>query len=82
MLFFKHDSKRLCVDATEDDGSYGRLINHSKTERNVKMRVVIEDNNPKVVFFAERDIEEGEELSYDYGENRKDVVAANPWLRS
>ena len=37
------------------------------------MRVVIVDNHPKVVFFAERDIEEGEELAYDYGENRKDA---------
>ena len=32
LMFFKSDSKRLCVDATIEDDTYGRLINHSAVE--------------------------------------------------
>ena len=81
LMFFKFNSKRLCIDATEEDGSLGRLINHSLHGPNLKMKVVTVDDKPRVVFIASRTIKEGEELLYDYGEQRKAVIEANPWLR-
>ena len=82
LLFFKHDSKRLCIDATEENGTIGRLINHASKNENLKMKIVIIDQQPRVVFVALRHISVGEELLYNYGDRRTDVVEANPWLRS
>ena len=73
-------SRRLCVDATVEDASYGRLINHSQTDFNVRMKIVVVESKPRVVFIALHDIPVGTEIMYDYGERRKDVMRANPWL--
>ena len=82
MLFFKHDSRKLCVDATMEDDSMGRLINHSITHSNLRMKVVVvERGNPQVVFVASKTIYPGNELLYDYGERRKTVLEENPWLK-
>ena len=49
LLFFKFDGKRLCIDATEEDNTYGRLINHSKNSANLKMRVhPLEPREPRI----------------------------------
>uniref|UniRef100_A0A8W8II90 SET domain-containing protein n=1 Tax=Magallana gigas TaxID=29159 RepID=A0A8W8II90_MAGGI len=54
----------LCVDASEEDGRLGRLVNHgSKKEINCKMKLIGE----VLCLFGTRDIYEGEELLYDYG---------------
>lgn len=37
-------------------------------------------NTPRLYFVALRNIAPGEELSYDYGDRRKDVIKDNPWL--
>ena len=37
LLFFRHNSKGYCVDATREDESKGRLINHSKDDANLSM---------------------------------------------
>ena len=77
---FRHAEKPLWIDATSDDGSVGRLINHDKISPNLVMKPVVIRNKPRVVFFASKDIQIGEELSYDYGERRKDVVRDLEWL--
>lgn len=65
--FFYRD---LCVDASEEDGRLGRLVNHgSKKEINCKMKLIGE----VLCLFATRDIHEGEELLYDYG------LKSYPW---
>ena len=38
VFYFKHRGKSWCVDATEESGRLGRLINHSKTNTNVARR--------------------------------------------
>ena len=82
MLFYKHDSKKLCIDATAEDSSVGRLINHSIKDANLKMKVVVADRgSPQVVFVASKEIHSENELTYDYGERRKRVVDDNPWLK-
>ena len=80
LLFFKHDSKKLCIDGTAEDGTLGRLINHSRKKANIKMKVVLIDKQPRVVFVALRKIETGEQLLYGYGEYRGHVLQENKWL--
>ena len=78
-----YDYTHLCfhfsVDATEENETCGRLMNHSKLG-NIKPRV-IDDGNLHLCFFACEDIDVGEELLYDYGERKKDIVEQNEWLR-
>ena len=56
------------VDATEETGQYGRLLNHSKKAANIVPRVILLDELPMVILVANRDICAGEELVYDYGD--------------
>ena len=81
LLFFRHDSKRLAIDATAEDDTFGRLINHSSRSPNVAMRVVVVDRSPVIVFIALKPIKVGQEIQYDYGEKRKAILEQNPWLR-
>lgn len=69
------------MDATKDNGTLGRLINHSKIRANIKPKVIEVDSKPYIWFVAARKIEIGEELLYDYGERDKDVLQAFPWLK-
>ena len=71
----------LAIDATEDDGSLGHLINNSRRSPNVVMKTHVVEGEPRVVFVACKEIEIGEEIMYDYGEKRKDFLDRNPWLR-
>ena len=71
----------MAVDATIEDGSYGRLINHDSNNPNVFMKVESIARSPVIVFVALKDIPVGQEIQYDYGEKRKAVLLENPWLR-
>ena len=68
------------MDATNDHGGLGRLINHSKTEANVVTKVFEIDGCPHLCLIAAKDIEKGEELQYDYGDRRKVATKPFPWL--
>lgn len=71
------------IDATVDDGSFGRLLNHAwgaPKENAVAVAVKNLGTHPRLLFKAVRDIESGEELQYDYGERREDVIRLMPWL--
>ena len=54
------------IDATDDDGSLGRLVNDSLFP-NAKMKLIVTYNEPHLCLFAERDINKGEEILYRYG---------------
>lgn len=58
----------------------GRLINHSRKHSNCQPKVFVIRDQPRLVMVALRDIDIDEELFYDYGERRKDIVEAFPWL--
>lgn len=81
MMFFKYKERQYCIDATEDDGSLGRLINHSR-KGNCKPKLLVMGTSPRIVFEATRDIEIGEEILYDYGDKRREVVSTFPWLKT
>lgn len=91
MYFFMHRNKRWCVDATKESVFKGRLINHSYLRPNLQTKVclfqvpnilqVVEfDGKHYLILVAKRDINEGEELLYDYGDRSPETIAKNPWL--
>ena len=69
------------MDATAESGKLGRLLNHSKAG-NCKTRVVGVGDRPYLILVAARDIKEGEELQYDYGDRSKSSIESHPWLAS
>lgn len=82
ILEFKYREKRFAIDATRDDKSFGRLINHSKHKANIKPCVAADKSgNPHVYFTAVTNIHAGEELLYDYGDTGKDSMESFPWLK-
>ena len=81
LFFLIHNGIPLCIDATTEDGNLGRLLNHSRTNRNCVPKRMIINERPYIYFIAARDINEGEELLYDYGEHRPDVLTELPFLK-
>ncbi|KAK6483500.1 N-lysine methyltransferase KMT5A-B-like [Huso huso] len=80
MYYFQYLTKTYCVDATNETGRLGRLINHSK---NGNCQTKLHDINgiPHLILVASRDIEKDEELLYDYGDRSKASLEAHPWLK-
>ncbi|XP_048854576.1 uncharacterized protein LOC125722457 isoform X2 [Brienomyrus brachyistius] len=69
MFDFKWSSRTWCIDASIEDGSFGRLVNDDHRNPNCRMKVIKVDGRPHLCLFALRDIKEGEEITYDYGTN-------------
>ncbi|GAV60562.1 SET domain-containing protein/PHD_2 domain-containing protein/zf-HC5HC2H_2 domain-containing protein [Cephalotus follicularis] len=67
--FFRIDKEHI-IDAT-CKGGIARFVNHSCLP-NCVAKVISIRNEKKVVFFAERDIYPGEEITYDYHFNHED----------
>lgn len=72
----------MCIDATSfpcvchpDKDTYGRRMNHSRKNPNVKPQkyTMNSPDGPRetILFIAQRDIRVGEELLWDYGVTRK-----------
>ena len=60
--------RKLVFDATRSYDQFGRYINHSSTHHNCRYwRPLLVRGKWRVGFIATRDIDEGEELCYDYG---------------
>jgi len=75
------DGDTWCIDA-EHTFSYGKWINHSKLQFNLKPYVCEKKKKaPRLFFKSIRDISAREELFYDYGEEEEEAVNAHPWLR-
>lgn len=67
--FFRIDKEHI-IDATRK-GGIARFVNHSCMP-NCVAKVISVRNEKKVVFFAERDVNPGEEITYDYHFNHED----------
>ena len=81
-FFYQIRFFHLSIDATEESGRLGRLINHSKTAGNCHTKLTEINNKPYLMLIASRDIVIGEELLYDYGDRNKDSLESHPWLKS
>ena len=71
ILEFKFKEKWWGIDATEDDCSFGCLINHSKKLQNIKPVLNVKQDKSLINFVALRKIEKDEELLYDYADKSK-----------
>ena len=69
------------IDATQEDGSLGRLVNHSRLTPNVEVKIVSSDTRPYLCMFASMPIQRGKELLYDYGERSKTTIQNFAWLK-
>ena len=70
------------IDATEENGTNGRLINHSRKRPNLVPKMFEIDGFPHLCFLAADDIEPQQELTYDYGERNSNIITDHPWLSS
>ncbi|XP_073697250.1 uncharacterized protein [Garra rufa] len=68
MFEFKWRRKTWCIDASREDGSFGRIVNDDHKHPNCKMKKMDVNGKPHLCLFALNDIKEGEEITYDYGE--------------
>ena len=82
ILEFKFQDKCWAIDATKEDGSFGRLINHSKMNANVKPVVIPENGVPSVYLVAVHNIGKDDEILYDYGDDSKLSKLHFPLLRN
>lgn len=80
-LYVTKGRKKLVIDAAEETGRYGRLINHSHIAPNAKTVCVEIDGQLRAAIVAVKDINIGEEILYDYGETRRSMIISNPWLK-
>lgn len=63
----EYEHKYYVIDATKEDSSQGRLINHS-IHPNLKPTPTNIDGHFYLLFEACRDVNDGDELVYDYGQ--------------
>ncbi|XP_063719128.1 N-lysine methyltransferase KMT5A-B-like [Symsagittifera roscoffensis] len=82
MYYFVLGNTRYCIDATKELESfgYGRLLNHSRKHPNCRTKAIWVKGEPKLILIANRTINEGEELLYDYGDRSKTAIENHPWL--
>ena len=77
---FTHGGTAYAIDATNST-HLSRFVNHSMKRANVKPRVVGRNLKvPAIAFWATRNIAAGEELLFDYGDRRPEMVELCPWL--
>ncbi|XP_070408794.1 uncharacterized protein [Nothobranchius furzeri] len=67
---FKWQNHCLCLDASEEDGSLGRLVNDNHKNPNCVMKKIIVDNKPHLCLFSLKKIEIGAEIYYNYGDSK------------
>ncbi len=53
-------------------------LNHSKKQPNVSAQCIFDEEGPHILFSALRDIQPGEELRYDYGDEYWEVLGIEP----
>ena len=80
ILQFKFQEKWWGIDATKDDCSMGHLIITQKKKQNIKPVLKVKEGKPLINFITLRDIDENEELLYDYSDNSKVSKTNFPWL--
>ncbi|XP_076857260.1 histone-lysine N-methyltransferase set-1-like [Brachyhypopomus gauderio] len=70
---FEWNGSSWCIDASEEDGTLGRLVNDDAKNANCKMKKIVVNGRPHLCLFAIKNILPGEEITYDYGDS------AWPW---
>uniref|UniRef100_A0A915KI84 SET domain-containing protein n=1 Tax=Romanomermis culicivorax TaxID=13658 RepID=A0A915KI84_ROMCU len=77
-LDFVFNGVKYSIDASAEDQSIGRLINHCKRHANLKPTAkCFDDGALAVLFVAKREIDVGEQLLFDYGNKYAQNVVNN-----
>ncbi|XP_071520101.1 uncharacterized protein Set8 isoform X2 [Panulirus ornatus] len=79
--YFTFQNQQYCIDATEETGYLGRLVNHSRNG-NLVTKAVEVSGQPHLILIAKHDLEPGTEILYDYGDRSKEALEHHPWLAS
>jgi SET domain-containing protein len=74
--------RHYCVDATHEDGSYGRIANHCKKNSTAYTKAIYSNNKIRLIILAKKSIHIGEEITIDYGERRPEIIEKFPWLKN
>ncbi len=69
----------MAIDA-EDTDRLAKYCNHNQEGNCAAHRERNSEGEVEIIIKASRDISEGEELTFPYGDTRKEVLAENPWL--
>ena len=86
ILDFNQGESKMCFDASQDDGSFGRLINHSKKYNCKPVKYIEKDPYSDVekihlIFVATTAISYGTELLWDYSDHSLSNRQVFPWLK-
>jgi hypothetical protein len=65
-----HHAMEISIDATSEDGTPGRLINHSLLKGNLIPKLVQIGHSFRIFLVAKRRIPANKELLYDYGDRK------------
>ena len=57
------------IDARDEDGSLGRLVNDDHRNPNANIRIVVYEDKPHLCLFAVGDIPANTEIRYSYGDH-------------
>ena len=71
--------KWVSVDGTAETEHLGRLINHSKKNFNLVAKKV--PGMERLVLKSVKQINKGDQLFFNYREERKEVINANIWMK-
>ena len=80
IFWFKANGSSWAIDATQESSRMGRLINHSLRHFNLIPKVFILEGQPRIYMVARRDINPGEQLTFNYGDTDKRSIQNFPWL--
>ncbi|XP_054908272.1 uncharacterized protein LOC129374093 [Poeciliopsis prolifica] len=69
MFDFLWHGRWWCIDASQEKNSLGRLVNDDHINPNCTMKKILVDGKPHLCLFANKDINPGEEITYNYGGN-------------
>lgn len=69
MVRFHYEYFACSIDASEDDGTLGRLVNDDHISPNCEMKKVKCEGKPHLCLFAVKQISPGEEITFNYGDS-------------
>ncbi|XP_061765826.1 N-lysine methyltransferase KMT5A-like [Nerophis ophidion] len=67
---FKWNDDIWCIDASDEDGSLGRLVNDAHKSPNCTMKKITVQSRPHLCLFAIENIQAFSEITYNYGQSQ------------
>ncbi|KAK5600976.1 hypothetical protein CRENBAI_006009 [Crenichthys baileyi] len=68
-FLLEYQGELISKDESKEDGSLERLVNDDDISPNAKMKYLTVQGKPHLCLFAIREINQGEEITYNYGDS-------------